>query len=141
MIPEDDVRTSYVSCTHGSGVHTQPSLTCKKLHVTQRHSAASCIQIELPYLLQEELTRVSVEDAFLLFSFVGINICVFLQARSSFPDNIHKKSIPVTDRGGTFGCEMSRVPHSTLPDNQLISGDEVVSLSCQATPVRRSRRS
>jgi hypothetical protein len=34
--------------------------------------------------------------------------------------------IPVTGRGGSYGCETSKLPHCL--DNQLIDGGEVVSL-------------
>jgi hypothetical protein len=37
------------------------------------------------------------------------------------------KAIPVTGRGGPKGCETSRLPH--FPDNRLIDGGEVVSLT------------
>jgi hypothetical protein len=37
------------------------------------------------------------------------------------------KAIPVTGRGGSLGCETSRLPH--FPDNQLTDGGEVVSLT------------
>jgi hypothetical protein len=37
------------------------------------------------------------------------------------------KAIPVTGRGGPYGCETSRLPH--FPDNPLKDGGEVVSLT------------
>jgi hypothetical protein len=37
------------------------------------------------------------------------------------------KAISVTGRGGPYGCETSRLPH--FPDNRLIDGGEVVSLT------------
>jgi hypothetical protein len=37
-----------------------------------------------------------------------------------------KKDIPVTNRGGPYGCETSRLPH--FLDNRLTDGSEVVSL-------------
>jgi hypothetical protein len=37
-----------------------------------------------------------------------------------------KLAIPVTDRGGPWGCETSRFPH--FLDSQLTDGGEVVSL-------------
>jgi hypothetical protein len=36
------------------------------------------------------------------------------------------KAVPVTGRGGSLGCETSRI---TLLDNRLIDGGEVVSLT------------
>jgi hypothetical protein len=41
----------------------------------------------------------------------------------------HKKSkaIPVTGRGGPYGCEMSRLPH--FLDSRLTDGGEVVTLT------------
>jgi hypothetical protein len=42
--------------------------------------------------------------------------------------NIHKgKAIPVTGRGGSQGCETSRLPH--FPDNRLTDCGEVVTLT------------
>jgi hypothetical protein len=35
--------------------------------------------------------------------------------------------VPVTDRGGPYGCETSRLPY--FLDNRLTDGDEVVSLT------------
>jgi hypothetical protein len=43
-----------------------------------------------------------------------------------------RKAIPVTGRGGPYGCETSRFPH--LLDNRLTDGGEVVSLTRQ-TPL------
>jgi hypothetical protein len=40
--------------------------------------------------------------------------------------NYLNKAIPVTGRGGPWGCETSRFPH--FLDNQLTDGGEVVSL-------------
>jgi hypothetical protein len=37
------------------------------------------------------------------------------------------KAILVTDRGGSYGCEMSRIPHYL--DNLLTNGGEVVGLT------------
>jgi hypothetical protein len=37
------------------------------------------------------------------------------------------KATPVTDRGGPWGCETSRLPH--FLDNRLTDGGEVVSLT------------
>jgi hypothetical protein len=37
------------------------------------------------------------------------------------------KAIPVTGRGGPYGCETSRLPH--FLDNRLTDGGEVVSLT------------
>jgi hypothetical protein len=37
------------------------------------------------------------------------------------------KAIPVTGRGGPYGCEMSRLPH--FLENRLTGGGEVVSLT------------
>jgi hypothetical protein len=37
------------------------------------------------------------------------------------------KAIPVTGRGGPWGCETSRLPH--LLDNRFTDGGEVVSLT------------
>jgi hypothetical protein len=37
------------------------------------------------------------------------------------------KAIPVTGRGGPYGCETSRLPH--FLDNPLTDGDESVSLT------------
>jgi hypothetical protein len=37
------------------------------------------------------------------------------------------KAIPVTDRGGAYGCELLRLPH--FLDNRLTDGGEVVSLT------------
>jgi hypothetical protein len=37
--------------------------------------------------------------------------------------------MPVTNRGGLLGCEMSTIPH--FLDSQLTDGGEVVSLMCQ----------
>jgi hypothetical protein len=39
------------------------------------------------------------------------------------------EGIPVTGRGGPYGCEMSELPH--FLDNQLTDGGEVVSLTRQ----------
>jgi hypothetical protein len=41
--------------------------------------------------------------------------------------SIKKVSIPVTDRGGPYGCETSRLPH--FLENLLTNGGEVVSLT------------
>jgi hypothetical protein len=38
---------------------------------------------------------------------------------------IKSKAIPVTGRGGLWGCEMLRIPHCL--DNRLINGGKVVS--------------
>jgi hypothetical protein len=40
------------------------------------------------------------------------------------------KAIPVTGRGGPYGCETSRIPH--FLDNRLTDGAEVVSLKHHA---------
>jgi hypothetical protein len=45
--------------------------------------------------------------------------------------HIKSKAIPVTRRGGLYGCEMLRMPHCL--DNRLIDDCEVISLT------RRSR--
>jgi hypothetical protein len=37
------------------------------------------------------------------------------------------KVIPLTGRGGSYGCETSRLPH--FPDNRLTDDGEVVSLT------------
>jgi hypothetical protein len=42
---------------------------------------------------------------------------------------IKGKAIPVTGRGGPYGCELSRLPH--FLDNCLTDGCEVISLTCQ----------
>jgi hypothetical protein len=42
------------------------------------------------------------------------------------------KAIPVTDLGGPYGCETSRLPH--FLHNQLTDDSEVVSLTHQAVP-------
>jgi hypothetical protein len=39
---------------------------------------------------------------------------------------VKSKSILVTDHGGPYGCETSRIPH--FSNNQLTDGGEVVSL-------------
>jgi hypothetical protein len=36
------------------------------------------------------------------------------------------KTLPVTGRGGQYGCETSKLPH--FLDNQLTDGGEIVSL-------------
>jgi hypothetical protein len=48
---------------------------------------------------------------------------------SDYPNTSRKvsKGIPVTGRGGPWGCEMLRFPH--FLDNRLINGGEVVSLT------------
>jgi hypothetical protein len=46
------------------------------------------------------------------------------------------EAIPVTGRGGPLGCETSRLPH--FPDNRLIDGGDVVSLTL--LDVRKWRR-
>jgi hypothetical protein len=39
---------------------------------------------------------------------------------------LNGKAIPVTGRGGPYGCETSRIPH--FLDNRLTDGGKVVSL-------------
>jgi hypothetical protein len=39
------------------------------------------------------------------------------------------KAIPVTRRGGPYGCETSRLPH--FLDNRLTESGEVVSFKCR----------
>jgi hypothetical protein len=41
--------------------------------------------------------------------------------------NDKEKGIPVTDRGGPYACETSRLPH--FVDNGLTDSDEVVSFT------------
>jgi hypothetical protein len=43
------------------------------------------------------------------------------------------KAVPVTGRGGPYGCETSRLPH--FLDNQLTDGGEVVSLTRPGRPL------
>jgi hypothetical protein len=46
------------------------------------------------------------------------------------------KSIPVTGRGGPYGCEMLRLPH--FLDNRLTDDGEVVSLTRRPTFTTRN---
>jgi hypothetical protein len=40
---------------------------------------------------------------------------------------VNAKAIPVTGRGGPYGCETSRLPH--FLENRLIDGGKIVSLT------------
>jgi hypothetical protein len=55
----------------------------------------------------------------------------------SILDVIVKKSkdVPVTGRGGPYGCETSRFPH--FLDNRLTGGGEAVSLTRRPLPPRK----
>jgi hypothetical protein len=52
-------------------------------------------------------------------------IYTLLLMRVPFTDKV--KAIPITDRGGPYGCETSRLPHFLY--NRLTDGGEVVSLT------------
>jgi hypothetical protein len=43
--------------------------------------------------------------------------------------------LPVTDLGGPFGCETSRLPH--FLDNRLRDGSEDISLTCRPPFIHR----
>jgi hypothetical protein len=45
------------------------------------------------------------------------------------------KAVPVTGRGGLYGCETSRLPH--FLENRLTDGGEVVSLNAPAALARQ----
>jgi hypothetical protein len=47
--------------------------------------------------------------------------------------SLTRKAIPVTARGGPYGCESLRLPH--FLNNRLTDGGEVVSLTRKAIPV------
>jgi hypothetical protein len=52
----------------------------------------------------------------------------FMNLASSGHLKIKVKANPITDRGGPWGCERSRLTH--FLDNRLTDGSEVVSLTC-----------
>jgi hypothetical protein len=52
-------------------------------------------------------------------NFLGKKKVIFLREEKS-------KTIPVTGRGGLYGCEMLRIPHSL--DNRLTDGGKIVCL-------------
>jgi hypothetical protein len=54
---------------------------------------------------------------------------VFIVQKSQSYRNTHEKgkAIPVTDRGGPWDCEKSKLPH--FKDNPLTDGGEVINLT------------
>jgi hypothetical protein len=74
---------------------------------------------------------------------VGRRLCYssalnVIQILLAVPESVHhttlhsfwdsnSKAVPVTDRGGPYGCHKSRIPHSL--DKRLTGGDEVVALT------------
>jgi hypothetical protein len=65
----------------------------------------------------------------LVFEFSGRHLCRMQHRGNSHATCGKKKVIPVTDYGGPYGCETSRLPH--FLNNRLTNGGEVLSLTCQ----------